>query len=232
METESPPFNPAWFDGVFVAILTVLITTEITLFSVVIEELESLAFVAFSVIAVVHLNMAAWSRNFNGRLNAFSEHAFLLVFVVVWLLWQSSEWNATLTTQVAAMIAREKHGLALCRCAFAFLIYASIMLNPQRPYFRIAASAAFLLLPTVQLAPISDNHAKQAIQIFMFMLHYSFDFLLSSLIDRSTQSSARSTIQAVWCLISASPLLLVGGTVLSLFVHIVDIALGRKLHIE
>lgn len=232
MEIERPPHNPVYIDCIILAILVCLVTTEITVFSIVLEELQAVAIIAFSIIAVVHLNIAAVTSPLNGNYNSFSEHTFLLTLIPAWLLFQSSEWALDLSTHTTAIFATQRHAQAAVRGIFITLIYSTIITHPHRPYFRVIASIAFFLLPLVNFSPISDNHAKQAFQTLVFMFNYAYDFVIDSYFNRSSRSSVRSTVQAIWCLVSASPWMLCAGTIMGLFLHIVDITLDKKVHFE
>lgn len=193
-----------------VAICAVLILTVIAEH----EPTLTLPAALFSFLVFALLGTSEWAfSEFGGRL---SDHHYMLSATAYWLLWEllvcaPSVWDYPL------------HGLSVAltnnQINIKLVLYALCLLVSLQSINGGLVKAVLVLMVCVLTLlrndGLSTDEVFQFFQYFAFLFNYVIDFGISKLVQ-GTGVRLNSTLQALWCLVMASYLPLVAGTILSL----------------
>jgi len=213
-----------------VAICAVLIVAVI----VEHEPTMTLPAVVCSFVLFLLLGTSEWAfSEFGGRL---SDHHHMLSATAYWLLWEllvcaPSVWDYPLHGLSAALTNNQVN--------IKLLLYGFCQLASVQTITGTVLKCLLVLMlcfvPLLRNDGLSTDEVFQFFQYFAFLFNYVIDFGLSKLVrpvDTAGGTRLNSTLQALWCLVVASYLPLVAGTVLSLVLRTASLLISGALTAE
>jgi hypothetical protein len=247
-EDESPP-PPQYYDAtprisktqlLLIDLVLLFIVAIITLCCVLLVTLinehqpkYAVACTCWSLLIFYFLSSSTWTFKV-GVTGSFSEHTPMLFTVSYWLLWQllvcsPSVWDRRETDdkEISTQLSALQPILRLILfCICEMLSFRTV----KGVGVKVGVAAIALLMPFLKNDGFSTDEIAEMFQFTVLLFNYGLDFMITKLGQKRPKSRLNAPLQALWCFATESPLLLVGGTISNLLMHLVGLLLFQKTH--
>jgi hypothetical protein len=192
-----------------------------------------LAFTSFAFLLFYLLASSTWTFK-TGVTGSFSEHTPMLLTVSYWILWQllvcsPSVWAHTETgdREISTRLDDLQPLLKLALfCVCEIVSFRAV----KGVGLKIAVSSTALLVPFLKNDGFSTDEISEMFQFTVFLFNYGLDFMIGKMGQKRPKSRLNASMQALWCFVTDSPLILVVGTIANLLTHLVGLLLFQKTH--
>jgi hypothetical protein len=222
-------------DLVLLFIVSIITLCSVLLMTLITEHQPkyTLAFTSLCFFIFYILSSSTWTFK-TGVTGSFSEHTSMLLLISFWILWQllvcsPSVWDRKETEdkEISTKLDELQPLLRLVLFAICEMISFRAV---KGLVLKMAVGSIAFLIPFLKNDGFSTDEIAEMFQFAVFLFNYGLDFMITKLGQKRPKSRLNAPLQALWCFVTDSPLILVVGTITNLLMHLIGLLVFQKSH--